>query len=242
MDSDRILEDLARIAEQVERSFKEERRLLSFREYLALFATDPVRHSRDAERYVRDMFDHSGRVTVERPWGSLTRFRLFDLPFLDDVDRQREALVGQEAVQLELYRALNNFVREGRANRVLLLHGPKGSAKSTVAACLMRALEHFSNEPQGALYRFHWVFPSERTLRGAIGFGGKNDAQRDADSYARLTEEQIDSRLFMEVRDHPLFLLPPEPRQDLVSRLYHEARAPEPPPAWILRGSLSHKS
>ena len=246
MDSDRILQDLARIAEQVERSFKEERRLLSFREYLALFATDPVRHSRDAARYVRDMFDHFGRVTVERPWGSLTRFRLFDLPFLDDVDQQREALVGQEAVQLELYRALNNFVREGRPNRVLLLHGPNGSAKSTVAACLMRALEHYSNEPQGALYRFHWVFPSERTLRGAIGFGGKNDtqrgAQRDADSYARLTEEQIDSRLFMEVRDHPLFLLPPEQRQDLVFRLYQEAGAPEPPPAWILRGSLSHKS
>src|SRR4051812_35536309 len=244
MAADRILEDLARIAEQVERSFKEERRLLSFREYLALFATDPVRHSRDAARYVRDMFDYFGRVTAERSWGSLSRFRLFDLPFLDAADQQREALVGQEAVQLELYRALNNFVREGRPNRVLMLHGPNGSAKSTVAACLMRALEHYSSEPEGALYRFHWVFPSERTLRGAIGFGGKKDAERerDTDSYARLTEEQIDSRLFMEVRDHPLFLLPAEQRQDLVARLYSEASAQEPPPAWILRGSLSHKS
>jgi len=242
MDSDRILEDLARIAEQVERSFKEERRLLSFREYLALFATDPVRHSRDAARYVRDMFDYFGRVPAERPWGSLSRFRLFDLPFLDPGDQQREALVGQEAVQLELYRALNNFVREGRPNRVLMLHGPNGSAKSTVAACLMRALEHYSSENEGALYRFHWVFPSERTLRGTIGFGGKDAAHRDTDSYARLTEEQIDSRLFMEVRDHPLFLLPPDQRQDLVARLYSEAKAEEPPPAWILRGSLSHKS
>jgi serine protein kinase len=243
MASDRILEDLARIAEQVERSFKEERRLLSFREYLSLFASDPVRHSRDAARYVRDMFDYFGRVPAERPWGSLTRFRLFDLPFLDAADQQREALVGQEAVQLELYRALNNFVREGRPNRVLLLHGPNGSAKSTVAACLMRALEHYSSVNEGALYRFHWVFPSERTLRGAIGFGGgKTAPQRDTDSYAHLTEEQIDSRLFMEVRDHPLFLLPPDQRQELVARLYQEAGAPEPPPAWILRGSLSHKS
>src|ERR1041384_5436037 len=126
MASDRILEDLARIAAHVERSFKEERRLLSFREYLALFATEPVRHSRDAARYVRDMFDFFGRTAAESPWGSLTRFRLFDLPFLDEADRQREALVGQEAVQLELYRALNNFVREGRPNRVLLLHGHNG--------------------------------------------------------------------------------------------------------------------
>src|SRR5258706_15127927 len=240
--SDCLVKAVARIGEQGERSFKEERRLLSFREYLALFATDPVRHSRDAARYLRDMFDHFGRVPAERPWGSLTRFSLFDLPFLDDSDKHREALVGQEAVQLELYRALNNFVREGRPNRVLLLHGPNGSAKSTVAACLTRALEHYSSENEGALYRFHWVFPSERTLRGTIGFGGKNDAHRDTDSYARLTEEQIDSRLFMEVRDHPLFLLPPEQRQDLVGRLYSEAKAPEPPPAWILRGSLSHNS
>jgi predicted Ser/Thr protein kinase len=242
MASDRILEDLARIAEHVERSFKEERRLLSFREYLALFATEPVRHSRDASRYVRDMFDYFGREAVERPWGAMTRFRLFDLPFLDEADRQREALVGQEAVQLELYRALNNFVREGRPNRVLLLHGPNGSAKSTVASCLMRALEHYSSVNEGATYRFHWVFPSERTLRGAIGFGGKNEAHRDTDSYAHLNEEQIDSRLFMEVRDHPLFLLPAEQRQALVARLYSEAGAQEPPPAWILRGSLSHKS
>src|SRR5215216_4498157 len=99
MVADRILDDLARIAEQVERSFKEERRLLSFREYLALFATDPIRHSRDAARYVRDMFDHFGRVSADRPWGTLTRFSLFDLPFLDDANQKREALVGQEAVQ-----------------------------------------------------------------------------------------------------------------------------------------------
>jgi predicted Ser/Thr protein kinase len=39
-----------------------------------------------------------------------------------------------------------------------------------------------------------------------------------------------------------LFLLPAEQRQDLVARLYSEAGAQEPPPAWILRGSLSHKS
>jgi predicted Ser/Thr protein kinase len=242
MGPDRILTELSRIAEQVQHSFREERRLLSFREYLALFATHPVRHSRDAARYVRDMFDYFGRSMRERPWGSLTRFNLFDLPFLEQGERDREALVGQEAVQFELYRALNNFVREGRPNRVLLLHGPNGSAKTTVAACIMRALEHYSTEEEGALYRFHWVFPSQRTLRGSIGFGGKADSQRDNDSYAHLAEDQIDSRLFMEVRDHPLFLLPAEQRHDLVARLYAESGASEPPPAWIMRGSLSHKS
>ena len=49
----RIDEELRDIAERVQRDFEQERRLLSFQEYLELFASDPVRHSRDAARYLR---------------------------------------------------------------------------------------------------------------------------------------------------------------------------------------------
>jgi serine protein kinase len=243
MPTERILEDLQRIALLVQKEFKEERRLLSFREYLSLFATDPIRHSRDSSRYLRDMFDHFGRETVARPWGELSRFRLFDLPFLDPNEARSDALVGQEAVQSEIYRALSNFAREGRPNRVLLLHGPNGSAKSTVAACIARALEHYSLLDDGALYRFHWVFPTQATLRGSIGFGGKRaPGGSDDGSYAHLPDEQIDSRLFVEVRDHPLFLIPLAERKALLERLFAERNASAPPAAWMLRGTLSHKS
>ncbi len=241
----RILEDLQRIALSVQKEFKEERRLLSFREYLTLFATDTVRYSRDASRYLRDMFDHYGRETVNRPWGELSRFRLFDLPFLDASESRSDALVGQEAVQAEIYRALSNFAREGRANRVLLLHGPNGSAKSTVASCIARALENYSLLDEGALYRFHWVFPTQATLRGSIGFGGKrvtDSSSGDDSSYAHLPDEQIDSRLFVEVRDHPLFLIPLAARKELLERMFADVKANAPPPAWMLRGTLSHKS
>ncbi|MEB2313776.1 MAG: serine protein kinase PrkA [Sorangiineae bacterium] len=242
MGTERLVDELRQIARDVQRSFTEERRLLSFQEYVELFATEPVRHSRDASRYLRDLFDHYGRATVERPWGTLTRFRLFDQPFLPEEDREREALVGQETVQAELYRILSNFVREGRPKRVALLHGPNGSAKSTIAACIMRALEHYSALDEGALYRFHWVFPNQTRLRGAIGFGGGRPGSGDDDSYAHLPDDQLDARLFMEVRDHPLFLVPRRERARLLERLYEEAQASEPPPAWILHGSLSHKS
>src|SRR6187402_1818203 len=182
-----ILDDLAGITQKVERDFKQERRLLSFREYVELFATDPLRHSRDACRYLRDMFDYYGRKRIDRAWGEETRFHLFDLPFLDANEAAGEALVGQELVQQELYRALENFVREGRPNRLILLHGPNGSAKSTIASCMMRALEDYSQKPEGALYRFHWVFPNQARLRGAIGFGGRRPAARPDDgSYAHL--------------------------------------------------------
>ena len=242
MGSESILGELETIFRDVERSFKEERRLLSFREYLTLLASDPVRHSRDASRYIRDMFEFYGRSSSQRPWGTETRFRLFDLPFLPPEQARQERLIGQELVQQELFRALNNFVREGRPKRVVLMHGPNGSAKSTVAACIMRALEDYSQKPEGALYRFHWVFPNQSKLRGAIGFGGKRGAAREDGSYAHLDDEDIDARMFMEVRDHPLFLLPQEARARLLEKLYAAAGAKDPPPHWLLHGSLSHKS
>src|SRR5260221_8598087 len=238
-----VLAQLDGIARQVQREFSEERRVLSFHEYLALAETDPLRQSRDAARYLRDAFDHFGRITLKRPWGEVTRFRLFDLPWRDAPAARRSALVGQERVQEELYRALSNFVREGRPNRMPLLHGPNGSAKSTVAACIMAALEHYSTLDEGALYRFHWVFPTKSTVKGSIGFSERRAGRASKDgSYAHLPDEEVDARLFMEVRDHPLFLIPEKQRHALLESLFAEAKAEWPPSEWVLRGRLSHKN
>ena len=94
-----ILSRLDDIARQVQREFSEERRVLSFQEYMELVVKEPLRQTRDASRYVRDAFDHFGRTTLKRPWGEITRFRLFDLPWLDTPAAHRSALVGQERVQ-----------------------------------------------------------------------------------------------------------------------------------------------
>jgi serine protein kinase len=241
------LAQLQSIATSVEQRFREGRRVLSFQEYLTLFASSPVRYGRDAPRYVRDMFDHFGTEVVQRPWGDQIRFRLFDLPWEPTASAgfghgPDAALVGHEELQAETYRALSNFVQEGRANRLILMHGPNGSAKSTVAACVLRALEHYSTLDEGALYRFHWVFPSKKTVRGSIGFGEVRPGQADTQSYAHLEDQQIDARLVMELRDHPLFLLPIAERRELVRELYRHANAKEPPPEWLLSGKLSHKS
>jgi serine protein kinase len=157
---------------------------------------------------------------------------------------QREfPLVGQEELQAEIYRSLANFVQEGRANRLVLMHGPNGSAKSTVAACILRALEHYSTLQEGALYRFHWVFPSRKTVRGALGFGeGTKGKAPPGATYAHLDDEQIDSRLVIELRDHPLFLLPIPERRALVQQLYDAAGDRESPPDWLMSGKLSHKN
>ncbi|WP_437581214.1 PrkA family serine protein kinase [Sorangium sp. So ce887] len=253
----KALSELDTIASSMARRFSEEQRVLSFQQYLELFASNPVRFGRDAARYVRDMFDHFGTRTIKKPWGELTRFQLFDLPWeLPPTGPEQQgatasaayhgrdfALIGHEELQAEVYRVLCNFVREGRANRLVLMHGPNGSAKSTLAACMLRALEHYSTLDEGAVYRFHWVFPSRKTMRGSIGFGGDVKASAaDGTSYAHLEDDQIDARLVIELRDHPLFLLPVRERRVLILKLYEDAGAAEPPPEWLMSGKLSHKN
>ncbi|MBA3376609.1 MAG: serine protein kinase PrkA, partial [Actinobacteria bacterium] len=233
---------ISAVAESVEKRFLKGRRVLAFSEYLDLFASDPVRFARDASRYVRDCFDHYGTKLVEQPWGKFTRWNLFDLPW--DPLQAPHALIGQEQVQEEIYRSVSNFVREGRPNRLVLLHGPNGSAKSTIVACIMRALEHYSTIDEGALYRFNWVFPSSKTVRGGLGFGQKDQGSQ-VGTYAHLADDQIDAKLLVEVRDHPLFLIPVDERQKLLEQIVKEKNGDTPSEYfcdWILRGELSHKS
>jgi serine protein kinase len=246
---DTALAELTIIANGLKERFSASKIVLSFKEYLELFADNPQRYGRDAATYVRDMFDHYGTQVVDKPWGKVNRWKLFDLPWEARAGDARAgstmgrdaSLVGQEELQGALYKFIANFVNDGRANKLVLMHGPNGSSKSTTAACVLRALEHYSTLDEGALYRFHWVFPSRKTTRGSIGFGDGQAAQKSEsfdDSFAHLSDDEIDARLVMEIRDHPLFLLPLAERRQLLTRLYGDAS----PPPFLLSGLLSHKS
>ncbi|MFI5306171.1 MAG: serine protein kinase PrkA [Polyangiales bacterium] len=231
--------ELDHLAASVKDRFLSQKRVLSFEEYLAELLAHPWRHSRDAARYLRDCFDHYGHYDVARPFGPVRRFRLFDQDFGQGAEG-RKRLVGQEELQNGFYRALGNFVREGRANRLVLLHGPNGSAKSTFAECLMRALEHYSTEDAGALYRFSWVF-SRAAEERSIGFGsgGRGAAP---ESYAHLDHEKITAKLGSELREHPLLLLPIDERRALLRQAYAAAKIEEAPPQWLWNGELGRKS
>src|SRR5687768_18505435 len=122
---------LGQIGNVVRDRFESEKRVLSFEEYLALFTKHPWRYSRDAARYLRDCIDHFGTYEIEKPGGVVRRFRLFDLEFergegseSADLGTGHDFLVGQERLQHDFYRILSNFTREGRTNRLILLHGP----------------------------------------------------------------------------------------------------------------------
>lgn len=226
------------LAEAVAEEFQSTRRILSYDEWFDLLCADPTVHARSAAQFVVDAFDHFGRRDVRTPQGHISRHRLFDTEF-DGWHR----LVGQEEAQNELYDVLAGFVRLGRVNKTVLLHGPNGSAKSTMLESLQRALEVYCRTDRGALYRFAWVFPNRRQTTGGIGFG-QAVALRDAlgeETFARLGSNEVDARLVDETKDHPIYLIPLAARR----RLLEDICAAHPEfviSDAILYGELSHRN
>ncbi|MCA1828870.1 MAG: serine protein kinase PrkA, partial [Myxococcales bacterium] len=214
MDSLRYLKT---VGEQVQQAFHGNKTILAFQEYMEAFFEAPRVHARDAAQYIRDCFDYYGTETLQKPSGPVRRFKLFDRPFDQGATLQEgeggAPVIGQEEVQNAIYRVLNSFVRAGRVYKLILLHGPNGSAKSSLVGCMQRALEDYSRKEEGAVYRFNWIFPNERLVKGSIGFGDKIAGGQAVESYAHLEGEQIDARLTCEMKDHPLFLIPRGERQ-----------------------------
>ena len=215
-----IRDELLRLGEEIRDDFVQNRRVMSFAEYLELASARPHQQLRSAPQYIRDCFDFYGVEMLQFAWGQIRRFKLFDCEWAGGRDR----LVGQEDVQNRIYRALTNFVNEGVSNKLVLLHGPNGSAKSTLVRCIGRALQNYSTRDEGALYRVNWIFPGQKISRSGIGFSGsKFDEHASGDSFAYLPDELIDAKLTDELRDHPLFLIPPDRRATLMDRILSEA-------------------
>ena len=219
-DSRKVLDGLVG---DVRRAFLEDRTILSFREYFDLLVDKPQRHLRSSAQYIVDMFDHFGREELELPTGRVTRFKVFDAPFAAGEGR----VAGQEQVQEQLYRILANFAREGRVNKLILMHGPNGSAKSSLVRCIMAGMEAYSRLAEGALYSFNWIFPNERIASSdRIGFGSERRPAAAGETYAYLAADGIDARVPCEMHDHPLFLVPQTQRADLLKTLMPEPSAP----------------
>ncbi len=229
------VDQLVQVGEDLKEEFHLKKRVLSFEQYFKHVAREPTVHLRNAATYLRDAFDHFGTYEVQRARGTLRRFRLFDCEFAEGRDR----LAGHEAVQNQIYRILNGFVEQGRPDKLILLHGPNGSAKSTCVAAISRALEHYSRLPEGALYRFNWVFPSGTFSKGGIGFQREQREER-LESYAHLPEEMVDARLPDELRDHPLLLIPKPRRATMLEALL--ADDPRELPDNLRFGELNHRN
>jgi len=207
---------LRKLEGELAEQFASNRRVMSFDDYFATLTRDPARALRSSAQYLTDCIEHFGRETVNGAIGEVPRLKVFDAEF----EEGRGRLIGQERAQAEFYRILTNFVSERRVTRLVLLHGPNGSAKSSFIRCLERSLEAYSQHDDGAIYTFNWVFPKSSVSKKRLGFGGKSvDRPEALTSFALLDEEDVSAVLPSDLRDHPLLLLPRDERRAILETL-----------------------
>ncbi|HIG06392.1 MAG TPA: hypothetical protein EYQ08_11830 [Planctomycetes bacterium] len=220
--------------------FEDRHRIRSISGFIEDFLVNPYSYLRNSPRYLCDMFEHYGTDDVQRIGMTDRRWKLFD----QDFGRQENSLVAQERVQNSIYLKLRQFARNGIADRLILLHGPNGSAKSTTIQSIMHAMTHYSTLPEGSMYRFNWIFPLKSDDVGRIGF--EESEQDEMGTYAFLKPKEIGSVIRCELKDSPLFLIPRQERKELID----EALIAHPEIAdmehfsyeWAIHGDLSQKS
>jgi serine protein kinase len=124
----------------------------SFRDYLDLVAMNP-RAARNAFERIYDMIMEYGTEEFMDAKKRLIRYKFFSDRSFDHED----AIFGLE---ISLMRLVNFFKAAahgyGTDRRVLLLHGPVGSSKSTIVRRLKKGLELYSRTDAGAIYTFDW--------------------------------------------------------------------------------------
>jgi serine protein kinase len=121
-------------------------------DYMDLVMSTP-KVARNAYQRLYDMILSHGVTEYTRQHERYSHFRLFD----DPIDSGRDAVFGLDAPLMRLVHNVKSAAfGYGTEKRILLLHGPVGSSKSTIARLLKKGLETYSNQPEGALYTFGW--------------------------------------------------------------------------------------
>ncbi len=185
-------------------SFKELGWTGSFWDYLKLIEEDP-NICRNAFQRLYDMVMSYGTreyIDAKKP---IIHYNFFD----DPDDGGKDSIFGLDVPLMKFVSALKSAAKGfGTERRVLLLHGPVGSSKSTMVRLLKKGLEKYSKRPEGRLYSFTWV------LKEPVMFEGKP-----------LLGEGI-AELDSPMNEEPLKLLPLEIRGEVLEALNRD-RAPE---------------
>jgi len=127
----------------------------SFSDYLDIVREDP-NVARNAYQRLFDMIVSFGVDEYTEYKKRIVRYKFFDDPF----DHGRDAVFGIDVHLMKLVNVLKSAaLGYGTEKRVILLHGPVGSAKSTIARLMKKGLEHYSRSPAGRLFTFTWMLP-----------------------------------------------------------------------------------
>lgn len=157
----------------------------SFDDYLKIISKNP-KTPRNAYQRLYDMIISHGTSDFEYCGRTYTKYNFFDVS--DDI-----SIYGLEEQLMEFVDVLKSAAKGyGPERRIILLHGPVGSAKSTIVTSLKKGLEEYSKTDQGALYSYSWMIPDE-------------------------DDPSIMNEIPCPMNEEPLKLLPVEVRDEIVS-------------------------
>ena len=169
-------------------SFRQQHWEGTFWEYLDMVLANP-RIARNAFQRIYDMILYSGTQRYTSMKQEYVHYKFFDDPF----DNGADAVYGLDGALMRLVDCFKSAAQGyGTDRRILLLHGPVGSSKSTIVRLLKKGLEHYSRLDEGALYSFAWK-----------GIGDANEAEVAA----------------CPMHEEPLKLIPRRARRDILAKL-----------------------
>ena len=163
----------------------------SFEEYLQIVRERPE-VARNAFQRLYDMVISYGAEEYIDNKKKLTRYPFFK----DPLDNGKDAIFGLDIPLMRLVHVLQAAAQNyGPEKRIILLHGPVGSSKSTIARLLKKGLEAYSKTKKGALYAYEWVNLKDTGLAGE------------------------DDTFPCPMHDEPLRLVPPQWRERAIQEL-----------------------
>ncbi|HEY8749258.1 MAG TPA: hypothetical protein VIM11_14845 [Tepidisphaeraceae bacterium] len=169
--------------------FREQHWEGTFWDYLDLVQESPM-VARNAFQRMYDMVVSYGSETFTQFKQEYNRYPFFS----DPIDHGGDAIFGLERPLMQLVDFFKSAAQGyGTEKRILLLHGPVGSSKSTIARLLKKGIESYSQTDAGKCYTYSWRVPRQ---------GGDGDAG----------EQFLDCPM----HEEPLLLIPREARADVL--------------------------
>lgn len=126
-------------------------RAFRFDEYLEMVMADP-RLIRNAYQRLYDMILSHGSESVKKNGHSIVHYKFFDDPFGSE-----DAIFGIDEPLKDFVDILEAAAKGlGPEHRIILMHGPVATSKSTIGRLIRNGIEEYSRTDEGRLYTFEW--------------------------------------------------------------------------------------
>ena len=184
--------DLKKLIESFDKDvFSNLNKEMGFYDYLNSVLENP-RLLRNAYQMIYDMIVEKGSYKFTRYRKTYTHYNFFD--------DQEMPIIGLEETKDELVKFIRGAAGGyGTEKRVLLLHGPVGSSKSSICRLLKRGLEKYSRTDSGAWYTYKWV--DLPTGKDGV-YVSKEDESAMHDNPVKLLPKEIRDEFIKQANDN----------------------------------------